>query len=247
MWVVEVSDRCAVYSVSKSAHGVSISRKHAFNAIITGLSLVLGLNLASSMKTYANMLRWRLLASGYRTLDEFERILECESQLKTLTILWACRTRGRWFPNKIQFAAAVSILINLALQVFTALLGLTYSIDVSEEFVNVQSGLVSIADVNYIGTSKTLAEYQGNQSSAQSVVSQLGVANQMGIESQDYTVYTTAFGSDNTGSADQIYADPGKSVYWYRFIDENPLSPNGLAVASDRTVNATATCKSCAS
>ncbi|KAI1616670.1 hypothetical protein EDD36DRAFT_415556 [Exophiala viscosa] len=233
-----------LYIVSKAANGVTISRKHAFNAIITGLSLILGLNLASSMKTYANMLRWRMLASGYRTLDEFESILECESQRKTLTMLWTCRTRGRWLPNKLQTAAAVSLLINLALQVSTALLGLTYSIDVSDEFVRLRSGLVSIADVSYIGTTKTDAEYQSNQNSSASVLAQVGVANQLGIEGQDYTVFTTDYGSDATGSADnQIFTDPESSLYWYRFVDQNPLS-NGLSTASDRKVNATATCKS---
>ncbi|KAK4944190.1 hypothetical protein LTR10_016303 [Elasticomyces elasticus] len=234
-----------LYTVSRSASGVTTSRKHTFNAIITGLSLILGLNLASSMKTYANMLRWRLLASGYRTLDEFESILECESQRKTLTMLWSCRTRGRWLPNKLQTAAAVSLLVNLALQVFTALLGLTYSIDVSEKFVILRSGLVSIADVSYIGTTKTLAEYQNNQNSSESLLAQVGVANQLGVEGQDYTVLTTDYRNDDgTSASNQIYTDSAASLYWYRFIDQNPLSANGLEAASVRKVNATATCKS---
>ncbi len=120
--------------------GMTPALKHVFNALITGLSLCLGITLASSIKGYAQMLRWRFLAAGYRTLQDFELIMNCDSQTKTLRLLWAGRTRGQWLPNKIQLVAALSIAVNLAFQVFTALIGLTYSIDVSPQYVRLTHG-----------------------------------------------------------------------------------------------------------
>jgi hypothetical protein len=45
------------------------SQKHAFNALVTALSIALGLNLASSFQDYAQMMRWRFLASRYHPSD----------------------------------------------------------------------------------------------------------------------------------------------------------------------------------
>ena len=120
--------------------GVTSTTKHIFNALITGLSICLGLNLASSLKGHAQMMRWRFLASGYRSLQDFELVMNCDSQTKTFRLLWAGRTPGRWYPNKTQLVAFLAITVNLALQVFTALLGLTYSIDLSSEFVRLTYG-----------------------------------------------------------------------------------------------------------
>lgn len=120
--------------------GVTSTMKHVFNALVTGLSICLGLNLASSLKGYAQMMRWRFLASSYRSLQDFELVMNCDSQTKTFRLLWAGRTPKQWYPNKTQLMALLSITVNLALQVFTALLGLTYSIDLSTEFVRLTYG-----------------------------------------------------------------------------------------------------------
>ena len=42
------------------ARGMGQKQKHAFNGLITGLSIALGINLASSLRGYAQMIRWRL-------------------------------------------------------------------------------------------------------------------------------------------------------------------------------------------
>jgi hypothetical protein len=131
----------ALYGFSTMVTGMTPAMKHVFNALITGLSLCLGITLAQSMKVYAQMLRWRFLAAGYRTLQDFELIMNCDSQTKTFRLLWAGRTRGHWLPNKIQLVAALSLAINLAFQVFTALLGLTYSMDVSSQYVRLTYGM----------------------------------------------------------------------------------------------------------
>jgi hypothetical protein len=130
-----------LYGFSTLQYGITNIQKRLFNALVTGLSLVLGLNIASSLKGYAQMMRWRFLASGYRTVQDFELVLQCDSQSKAFRLIWGGRTRGRFWPNKTQFLAFSWIFFNVAVQVFIALLGLTYSIDVSEQFVSLNPGM----------------------------------------------------------------------------------------------------------
>ncbi|KIW95070.1 uncharacterized protein Z519_03652 [Cladophialophora bantiana CBS 173.52] len=229
-----------LYGFSTLITGLSTTRKQIFNALVTGLSLCLGLNLASSLRGYAQMMRWRFLASGYRTLQDFELVLNCDSQSKVFRLIWAGRTRGSCLPNKTQILAVVWLLINIAVLIFTALLGLTYSIDVSSDYVRLTYGNVSVADVSYIGNAETTALYAGNDSSAASVLAETSVANEWGITGQDFDVWETSF-DQYFGMQQSIYTDG--NLYWYRFIDRSPLAFE-LTVVTQRTVNTTATCQS---
>lgn len=207
-------------------------QKHAFNALVTGLSIALGLNLASSLQGYAQMMRWRLLAAKYRNLQDFELILNCDSQMKVFRLLWAGRTQGRWWiPNKIQLLCTIWLIINTALQVFTALLGLTYSVDTSTSWVTTVWGQVSIADLSNINT----VGYKTSD-----FEDQAGAANAYGIAGQGFAL------DSNLPAADQIYSDTmytnaDYSIYWYRFQDQNP-SDNSETLVSQRTVSSTAKC-----
>ena len=102
--------------------------KRVFNAIVTGLSIAIGINLASSLQSYARMLRWRLLATGWKSLEEFDLILGAESQTKVLRLLWAGRRRKAGFPylSKTQICCIIWLLVNLAAQVLVAMNGLTF-------------------------------------------------------------------------------------------------------------------------
>lgn len=143
-WAVTAATCLALVGVLYSySHRQTLAQtdKHAFNALVTGLSILLGLNLASSLSGYAQMMRWRLLAAKYRNLQDFELIMNCDSQMKVVRLLWAGRTRGRWWiPNRTQILCFTWLSINTALQVFTALLGLTYSVDTSTSYINPQFG-----------------------------------------------------------------------------------------------------------
>ncbi|KIX04649.1 uncharacterized protein Z518_05519 [Rhinocladiella mackenziei CBS 650.93] len=231
-----------LYGFSTMVTGLSPNIKHLFNALITGLSLCLGLNLASSLKGYAQLMRWRFLASGYRTLQDFELVMNCDSQSNVFRLIWAGRTRGRWYPNKTQILAFTWLLISVALQIFTALLGLTYSIDVSSEFVRLAYGNVSVSDVRYIGNEETYGMYSDDPSGADSIHAQQAVANQWGITGQDYNVYTTTF-DEYFANQQSVYTNEEESLYWYRFIDRSPVN-YAQSTASYRTVNATAKCQS---
>lgn len=130
-----------LYGFSTLEYGITDVQKRLFNALVTGLSLVLGLNIVSSLRGYAQMMRWRFLASGYRTVQDFELVMNCDSQSKAFRLIWGGRTRGRLLPNKTQILAFSWIVFNVAVQVFIALLGLTYSIDVSEKYVSLSNGM----------------------------------------------------------------------------------------------------------
>jgi len=130
-----------LYGFSTLTYGITDVQKRVFNALVVGLSLVLGLNIVSSLRGYAQMMRWRFLASSYRTVQDFELVMNCDSQSKAFRLVWGGRTRGRILPNKTQILALSWIIFNVALQVFIALLGLTYSIDVSEAYVSLSNGM----------------------------------------------------------------------------------------------------------
>lgn len=129
-----------LYGFSTLNYGITDTQKRLFNALVTGLSLVLGFNVASSLKGYAQMMRWRFLASGYRTIQDFELVMQCDSQSKTFRLIWGGRTRGRFWPNKTQMLAFWWIFFFVAVQVIIAMLGLTYSIDISEDYVSLTNG-----------------------------------------------------------------------------------------------------------
>jgi hypothetical protein len=218
------------------ASGMGQNQKHAFNGLITGLSIALGINLASSLRGYAEMMRWRFLASAYRSVQEFELVMQCQSQMKVLRLLWTARTRGRMLvPNQTQILCFIWISVNVLLQVLVALLGLTYSIDTSSTWVSTQSGNVSVCDLSLIRdiNNDTITDYY----------TQIAAANLYGISGQDYLIYPNI--SDDALSqtyTNAIYTDNSHSYMEYRFDDLNP-NDESLDVISWRTINATAHCE----
>jgi hypothetical protein len=129
-----------LYGFSTIRTGISQSQKLAYNALVTGLSIVLGLAFAAQFKQYAEMMRWRFLASEYRSLEDFEDVLGCDSYRSTMRILYTARKKGRFWPTKTQFIALFWLGIFAMFNTFAALLGLTYSIDVDGTFVSVSYG-----------------------------------------------------------------------------------------------------------
>ena len=129
-----------MYGFSTLQYGLSQGQKYAYNALITGFSIVLGLAFAAQFKQYAEMMRWRFLASEYRSLEDFEDVLGCDSYRSTIRIMWNGRRRGQFYPSKTQLIAAFWLVVFVMFNVCAALLGLTYSIDVSDTNVYVTIG-----------------------------------------------------------------------------------------------------------
>ena len=217
---------------------VTLSQKHAFNALITLISIFLGNNLTSSLREFAQMLRWRLLAAKYRNLHEFELVLQCDSLRRVMELLWVARPRGRLLPNKTQLLCAAWLSINMLLQVLVALLGLTYNIDTS--YVPEQKfGQISIAELSVI------RDIWGAPNP--SYYAQLGSANYYGIQGQDYNFVSTpppgqgSIPSYGPAGTPTIYANEKYTHLTYFFQDQNIDNPD-VTLISHRSITASATC-----
>lgn len=220
-----------LYSYSQ-VQALSQPQKYTFNALVTGLSVSLSLGLSSSLKSYALMLRWRLLAAKYRSLQNFDLILSCDDHMKVARLLWAARTPGRGcIPNKTQTLCLIWLIINAALQVFTALVGLTYSVDISTTSAYPVWGNVSIADLSNINT----LGYDSPDFSDQA-----GAANTYGTEGQDFNNLTNIPVADQVGE-ETYYSNSDYTTFWYRFQDQNPTDDSEVLI-SKRTVSTTAQC-----
>ncbi len=212
---------------------MSLKQKHGFNALIVGLSLFLGNNLSSSLREYAQMLQWRLMAAKYRPLKEFELIMQCDSQRKVLKLMWIARTRGGWRPNKTQWLCASWISVNMLLQVLVALLGLTYNLNTSLT-PQQDYGQISVCDLSVIRDiwSEPNPSY----------FAQLGSANAYGIQGQDYYFTNiTATGVAGLNSPTVFANNDAWTTMEYRFQDQNVYDP-ALTILTTRTINTTATC-----
>lgn len=107
----------------------------AYNAINIGLSLLLGAQIASSFKGFARNIRWQLLSSQYFDLNQFDMVLGCESMLTSTRLLWSGRAKGHKLPSQVQWYCAVSLILNLAMQVIVAILGLVVAPEISALWV----------------------------------------------------------------------------------------------------------------
>jgi hypothetical protein len=82
--------------------------KRWFNGITTGLSICLGLNYASSMKSMAIDARWKILSKEPHTAREVDLILGCDSMEKVSALAWT---------SKKKFATLLCCLIWLLLNI----------------------------------------------------------------------------------------------------------------------------------
>jgi hypothetical protein len=110
-----------------------------FNVLNIGLSMLLGMALASAFKGFAQSIRWQLLSTRSLPLEDFDRVMQCESLLATTQLLWKGRVKGRLMPSRIQWYCAVALSLNLGLQVVVASLGLYAAPKISDEWMTLTS------------------------------------------------------------------------------------------------------------
>lgn len=237
---------CGLLAACLGAFGrllwMSVSQTKAFNALIVLLSVFLGNNLSSSLREYALMLRWRILAAKYRRLEEFDLVLHCDSLRKVLKLLWVARTRDRalFCLNKAQWLCVLWLAVNVLLQILVALLGLTYNLNTSE-FPAKKYGRVSIANLSLI------RDFWGTENPT--FDAQLGSANSYGIQGQDYLFVTASppgqgkvarYGSPGTPT---IYTNADWTEMTYVFQDLN-IRNQDLSLISHRNITTRAKCQS---
>lgn len=221
---------------------MTVGQIKAFNALIVLLSLFLGNNLTSSLREFAVMFRWRLLASKYRPLLEFDLLMHCESLRKVMKLFVTARTPGRvWFVlNRTQWLCFIWLAINLLLQILVALLGLTYNLNTSD-YPTTKFGHVSISNLTIV------RDIWGSK--LPTFDAQLGSANSYGIQGQDYNFTNGSIpGQGNlahygTPGSPTIYqlGEPVGAVLTYAFQDQN-IENSQLTLVSHRNISCTATC-----
>jgi hypothetical protein len=102
-----------------------------YNAINIGLSLLLGAQIASAFKRFGQNIRWQLLSTRYFDLKQFDMVLGCESMITSTRLLWSGRNKGQKLPSQVQWYCAISLTLNLTMQVIVAMLGLVVAPEVS--------------------------------------------------------------------------------------------------------------------
>ena len=219
-----------------SADFLSKGQKYSFNAITTLLSLALGLAVVSALKSYAKLMSWRFLASGYHDLQDFELIMNCDSQTQVIKLFWAGRKNGSIGLNKTQLLCAISLILVIGLQITIGLLGLTYSIDSANEWYTYSYGNVSRVDLSNI--------YQDSTYNITRVQDQTGAANYYGMVGQSFPAYELALGKGNYGQQ-VIYTSDNTSSFFYNYVDMDVpdiKSTTTAVVSSDRYTRVNATC-----
>jgi hypothetical protein len=134
-------------------------QRRTYNFCVTALVIALTINLASSMRAYVQVLRWRLLAATSLTIEEFDLALSCASQTKTLKLCFLhAWKRGR--VGWVQVLCLLWILVNLGMAIVTGLLGLTQELDPTAALVQ-RSGEVYVIDLTDIWAADSAAVGSG--------------------------------------------------------------------------------------
>jgi len=194
--------------------------QQTFDAFITALQIGIGLNVTSSLRSYAKMLRWRILAVKHRPLREVDLILDCHEQTKVLKLLWL--SRRSFIPTTTQLVCFLWLFINFAGPLIIALLGLTYSLTQDFTVVSSRPGKVKVLDMSNLDAPSIASDYRGLT---------------------DCSTPTDLLGTGTNQEYKCTWGGQFDCPLWtYTFQDSNPNST--IYGASERSVNATASCTS---
>ena len=139
-------------------------QRRIFNSLTTGNSLLLGVNLAASLRSYAKLLRWRMLAKTHRPLETFDLVMGCDSLINVLKLLRKAKnTKNKWLPSRTQLLCLFWLLIHLAITVLVGIIGLNYGLETSTDYVIFEKGTLSILDLDALSTGNYLSDLGGVQ------------------------------------------------------------------------------------
>lgn len=202
-------------------------QRRIFNALSTGNSLLLGVNLAASLRSYAKLLRWRMLAVCYRPLETFDLVMGCDSLMNVITLLWKAKhSRHKFLPSRTQVFCVLWLLVNLAVTVLVGMIGLTYSLDVSTDFVLTITGNTSVVDLSSLLTDDYLSD--------------LGAVQQWGIKGDSaQAIFSADLNPYDEGQGTYETLDDGYTRYYFQ--DVNPSNPDQSDV-SWRYIESSANC-----
>ncbi|OLN89330.1 hypothetical protein CCHL11_09004 [Colletotrichum chlorophyti] len=239
-WAITMAIILSIYTVIIVYSNRSVmdqSTKRMYNALITGLSIALGLAVASSLNHMVAELRWWILSRRYRSKRKVELILAADN-LKH-TIMLAVRSK-RW---SIHVAALGWLLLSIGSQIGLAALGLCFSTETADKKALLVPGNVSIANVATIETERVVKSKSNSQSALQYT------ANSYGTMSLSFD--TAELSDAPSARAIYVASDPlmfcTDRICKYVFHETSTESitnqnSNEVTVATNRSINSTASC-----
>ncbi|KAF2018681.1 hypothetical protein BU24DRAFT_430834 [Aaosphaeria arxii CBS 175.79] len=216
-----------------------------------GLSLALGLNLASSLKSYAVTLRWSLLTRRYVSLEVFDLILSLETLTKVgkLMIISFPGVRKFKFLKKLPWfrearddgtrltwlVCLLWLMVNVGAQVLVACLSLFWPVDPADATPLMKFGDVVVSDLNQWALDPIVDNLNA---------SHLEKAWFAGNEAAAYPwFWVNQSKTDLSSLAGPPYYKIEDAYYEYRFLNRNPDHEFSQYLVSSRTVHAKATCE----
>ncbi|KAK5414599.1 hypothetical protein LTR06_004413 [Exophiala xenobiotica] len=213
-----------LYAYSRKL-AISVPQRRVFNALTTGVSLVLGVNLAASLRSYAKLLRWRMLAACYRPLETFDLVMGCDSLINVFKLLYKAKNhRYRHLPSRTQIFCVLWLLVHLAVTILVGIIGLNYNLDTSPYQVLIRKGSVNILDLN------SLSHEQGGAADLTDLydIHLEGLAGANGYEydltdlEDDFSSYIT---EEFDGAIGDYFGDSaGHTVYYFQDLNSKDLS-----------------------
>ncbi|OAR00173.1 hypothetical protein LLEC1_07417, partial [Akanthomyces lecanii] len=271
-WLITVVLSVSIYGVllAYSSHdALPLRKKLEFNTLVIGLTISLGLNIASSLKANAMELQWWLLSLRRYKPREADLIMSSEQFTTMLQLGWTTRhTLIQIFVTvfvtmNIVRKAALYLVCAQGSQIALALLGITYNVNPAEKFAVTTPGLVSIADLSDIQGPNVLATSK-NQNLTVDVNSRRYSANMFGQLGLSYSaatmddvprpgalyypelpqLYVPFYLPYDNGSVAAGTGDEGDGhtySYTYFFFESTPVNASYYStVATNRSVTVTA-------
>lgn len=241
-WLIVFAIVASIYAVL--AHYSSLAampraEKHQFNAIITGLSIALGLTMESCLSSMVADLRWWVLARRYRSRRKIDLILQADSMPHL--IMMALRSRR----GTIHVAVITWAVILLAAQIAVASLGLCYSTDTADTKALLSPGQIYAPNLTAIQAGGLVAV------KSSSLGAQQYTANSYGIISTGL-VYSTNFSDvPEAGTlvqpTDPVVFCPSTCRYVFgevsvKSVANDDVSP--VTVRTSRSIDSSAQCQS---
>ncbi|KAM0253918.1 hypothetical protein ACHAQJ_007093 [Trichoderma viride] len=236
-WAMTVALVVGIYIVlwrySRKAAMVS-NKKKEFNTLIIALSIVLGLNIASSLKHLVRELRWWVLSWYEWTPREADCILQSENFSSLFQLGYVTRR------HLVRIYVLFWVLVNVASQIAVATLGLTYNINPADTIAVTTPGTVAIPDMSNIQTNKVLS------TNSQAISALRYTANNYGLVALAYGYggvdEIPQPGALLDSDANLMYCDVNSCQYI--FYEATPASLSYYqAVATNRSISTQATCQ----
>ncbi|KAF6832189.1 hypothetical protein CPLU01_06288 [Colletotrichum plurivorum] len=243
-----------LYFYSEMMEILSHETKRQVNTIVMALSLALSVTVLKGLNDFVATVRWWILSRRHHSLRKVDLILQAESVSRV--ILLAVKTRRL----TVHLAACLWIILILMVQVALALLGLCFSIENQTALaLVVQPGRVSVPDMSSIQTTKII------QNGPSSVAAQEYTANSYGQISLAFETDTTdripEIGGIWTPSDPLMFCNADHCKYIFHeksvhldtdgdsdidYVDDDDGGDAGslMVVATNRSLNSTATCRS---